>query len=124
MRVVDHLYVERLSTLFQEQSRQRVPLRVRWPVLFAFPDDAHERRVAAVTGHEIRVRIGASIEQRPSDGHRIVADRGDGKSGETEIQERLPSFRAQILEKILTSADTCPVGADTGILFQCRFGLP
>jgi hypothetical protein len=66
-RVVGNLDVVRLGALLQHQPRERIPLRVRRPILFTLTDGADERSVSAVTGHEIDVRIRSPIQQSESD---------------------------------------------------------
>ncbi len=96
-RVVDDLDVVRLRAALEQESHECVALRMRRPVLFAFADDADERRVDAAAGHEVRVRIGAVVQQRPRDGDRVVAGRGERNAREAEIEQRVPPFGAAFL---------------------------
>src|SRR5438105_7957281 len=75
------------------------------PALFTLSDGADERRIAAVAGHEVRVGVGARVEQRMCDRDGIVVRRRQREPREAEIQERLPSFGAEVAVEILRAAD-------------------
>jgi hypothetical protein len=118
--VVDDLDVVRLSAALQEQPHECVALRVRKPVFFTFADDSDQRSVATVASHEIRVRIGASIEQCACDGNGVVACRGQWKSREAEKQERLPIFRTVVPEQIAGAPAAGAIVAGRGSFLYCR----
>ena len=65
--VVDDLNVKRVRAALEEEPRERVSLQMRRPILFTLSDDADEWRVPAPARHEVRVRVGAGVQQGASD---------------------------------------------------------
>ena len=93
VNVIEHLNVVRLGAASSSKrtsaSRRGCGGRSSSPS----PIDTDERRVTAVTGHEVRVRIGAVVEQRRRDGDAILVHRREWKSRERMEEEGLQVLR-------------------------------
>jgi hypothetical protein len=78
---------ERRGASFQEQSRERLALRVRWGVVLAISDDPAERSVAVLmrSGFEVIVRVRPMVQQQARDGDGIVAGCGYRKSSVAQV---------------------------------------
>src|SRR5881397_2015471 len=99
VRVVDELLVVRPRAALEQQLKERLSLRVRRRVFFAFTGDARQRCVvnAFVSAGIVRVWIGTAVEQRSRDGDGVLAYRGERESTGTQVQKRRPSLRTAFL---------------------------
>ena len=100
VQVVDDLVVVGIGAAPQEQPGQRLTRGVRGPVLLALAHHPHEGGVAAVAGREIGVGIGAGVEQRRRDGHRIGLGRGQRQPGVAQVEQWLPPLGAQVAVEV------------------------
>ncbi len=87
------------------------------PVFLALADDADQRRVAAGAGHEVRVGVGAVVQQRAGNRHGVVVRRGEWEPRVAEKQQRLPAFGAELPVEVALVAGTGAIGAARRALF-------
>src|SRR3954453_12096207 len=93
---------------------------MRRTIFFSFADHASKRCVTAIAGHEVRIWIGAMIEQEARDGDGVVIDLGKRQPGEAQIEERLPSFWSNVFEDVFRATDIGAVNCSGGALFARR----
>src|SRR3569623_2142527 len=65
---------------------------MRSSILLAFADDPSQRRVTAASSHEVRVGIGAVVEEELRDCYRVFDRRRVIDPCEAQIQQRLPAW--------------------------------
>ena len=103
--VVDDLAVVGLCAALEQQARQFIAVRMRRTAFLAFADDADQRGVTAIAGHEVCVGVCAMIEQQARDRDGIVVGLRERQAGEAEIEEGRPIFAAEVGQEII--AATC-----------------
>src|SRR5262249_9432131 len=122
MDVVNDLHVVRLRSPFEQQTGERVSLRMGRTVLLAFTNHSYERRVTAVARHEVSIGIRAIIQQLARNGDRVVCGRWRKQPRKAEIQQRLPLLRSVVFENVLAFAGSRTVRPAAGISLRCSRG--
>src|SRR5678816_3669366 len=90
VNVVEDLDVVRICSAIEQEAHELVALRMRRTIFLAFADDSRHRRIAAVAGHEVRVGVGAVVEQQTRDLDGVPLDRRRRQPREAQIEKRLP----------------------------------
>ena len=104
VEVVNNLAVVWFRTAREQEACEFVALWMRRAVFFTFADDTRHRRVVAVAGHEIRVRIGAAIQQQTCNLDGVVVCLWQVKPREAKVGQRFPPLCADILEQVISCA--------------------
>ncbi len=100
VQVVGHLVVVGIGAAPQQQPRQRLARGVRRAIFLAFADHPDQGGVARVTRREEGVGVGAGVEQRRGDGHRVGLRRRQRQPGVAQVQQRLPPLGAQVAVEV------------------------